>query len=133
MFKKTNKATYKSIRCINKLDPTYIIGISPVEIAEETIKLSNDKTKTLNIKFISHKHYGEVTLDVAKAIVKSYIKKYDKSAEVNTFKLNGNSDWFDKNTRVGIINMVNLFDFNETWQGVTLSLLSAVFSTFTLS
>ena len=45
--------------------------------------------------------------DIKKEIL-SLQEEYDNSAEVNSFYLNGERVWFDKATRVGLVNSLNL-------------------------
>ena len=51
------------------------------------------------------------TVEQANELVKEQvvdeINDYDKSAEVNSFYINGERCWFDKHTRVGLVNTIN--------------------------
>lgn len=47
-------------------------------------------------------------LDLAKEIKVNQITDFDISKEVNSFFLNGNQVWLDKNTRVGLMNSLSI-------------------------
>ena len=47
-------------------------------------------------------------LDKAKEAKIEKIKDYDKSEGVNSFTLNGNLVWLDKDTRVGLVNSLQI-------------------------
>jgi hypothetical protein len=49
-----------------------------------------------------------ITLEKAKEILLKKIEDYDTSKSVNSFILNGNSVWLDKNTRVGLMNSMSI-------------------------
>lgn len=50
----------------------------------------------------------ESDLDIAKHKVIKKIDEYDKSSNVNSFTINGLNVWFDKDTRVGLMNSLNI-------------------------
>lgn len=47
------------------------------------------------------------------------IQEYDKSSNVNSFYIDGQSMWLDKETRLGLVNSINL----QKKQGVTITIL----------
>lgn len=51
--------------------------------------------------------YGKVFPKTLIQILKEKIKLYDNSEEVNSFLINGNKFWLDKNTRIGLMHLVN--------------------------
>ena len=50
----------------------------------------------------------KITLEKAKEQKIAKIIDYDKSEGVNSFNLNGNLVWLDKNTRVGLVNSLQI-------------------------
>jgi len=61
------------------------------------------------VKLEYAKATGSVSdLDAAKQHVLSEIEAYDTSSAVNGFKLNGQTVWLDKATRVGLMNSTNI-------------------------
>lgn len=71
---------------------------------------SNDQIE--DIKYMIKVDFGKAEekspLDIAKEKVIREIDNYDTSIEVNSFKLNGISVWLDKDTRVGLMNSINI-------------------------
>lgn len=53
------------------------------------------------------KLYGKTFPKNLKKVLTYKINQYDKSPEVNSFTYNNNSYWFDKDTRVGLMNLAN--------------------------
>lgn len=53
-----------------------------------------------------------ISLGDAKRIVKDKIEQYDKSEFINVFYINGSKGWLDKNTRVGLLNSINIEKLN---------------------
>ena len=51
---------------------------------------------------------NKFTLEKAKERKIANILDYDKSEGVNSFTLNGNLAWLDKNTRVGLVNSLQI-------------------------
>lgn len=52
--------------------------------------------------------FEERCLNSVKTELIDKVNKYDVSDDVNAFILNGNIAWLDKNTRVGLVNSVNM-------------------------
>ena len=50
---------------------------------------------------------GSVNFDVLKTVLLQKIKHYDKSTNVNSFEYCKNLYWFDKNTRLSLVNLAN--------------------------
>lgn len=50
---------------------------------------------------------GRYYLSTLLTIIEALIKAYDKSSNVNSFYYKGKKYWLDKNTRVGLQNLVN--------------------------
>lgn len=51
--------------------------------------------------------YGKTFPKNLRKVLTYKINQYDKSPEINSFIYNNNSYWFDKNTRVGLMNLAN--------------------------
>lgn len=51
---------------------------------------------------------GKLDLEVVKSQKIVKIQDYDKSEGVNSFELNGNLVWLDKDTRVGLVNSLQI-------------------------
>lgn len=51
--------------------------------------------------------YGSTFPKNLRKVLTYKINQYDKSPEVNSFTYNNNSYWFDKDTRVGLMNLAN--------------------------
>ena len=49
-----------------------------------------------------------ITVEKAKDIIINRINEYDTSPEVNSFIMNGATIWLDKDTRVGLMNSINI-------------------------
>lgn len=69
---------------------------------EQLIKLPLKGWMQLLIFKDNYVHYNEL-----QTILKVLINQHDKSPEVNSFIYNNNSYWFDKDTRVGLMNLAN--------------------------
>lgn len=54
--------------------------------------------------------YGKTFPKNLRKVLTYKINQYDKSPEVNSFIYNNNSYWFDKDTRVGLMNLANCSD-----------------------
>lgn len=69
---------------------------------EQLIKLPLKGWMQLLIFKDNYVHHSEL-----QTILKVLINQHDKSPEVNSFIYNNNSYWFDKDTRVGLMNLAN--------------------------
>lgn len=86
--------------------------------AEMSAKVASDASSDEVVEYLGFidwvkLEYGKVTgsvseLDAAKQQKMSEIEAYDKSDKVNGFKLNGQTVWLDKATRVGLMNSTNI-------------------------
>lgn len=52
-------------------------------------------------------YYKTVNTHLLRTVLEGKIKHYDTSDEVNSFLINGNKFWLDKNTRVGLMHLAN--------------------------
>ena len=87
---------------------------------EFSVKRNSSLEQMLNSKLINlpmknwyellMKKDGIVPVYVLKEILLEKIRVYDKSTEINSFTLNGIVYWFDKATRVSLVNLVNSCD-----------------------
>lgn len=76
---------------------------------KEFIVLANED----EIKAIIQAFNADDDIEAWKTIRTAQIEAYDASHYVNNFKLNGTNAWLDKNTRVGLVNMLNS-DWGDT-------------------
>lgn len=76
---------------------------------KEFIVLANED----EIKAIIQAFKADDDIEAWKAIRIAQIEAYDTSPYVNNFKLNGVNAWLDKNTRVGLVNMLQS-DWGDT-------------------
>lgn len=91
------------IELINSIKDKYIIRLSPNN--KNIIKDEYDTSDTRYVSIIVN-NKPNIT-DIKKELL-SLQKEYDNSSEVNSFYINGKRVWFDKVTRVGIVNAINL-------------------------
>lgn len=72
--------------------------------------LTNYSSKALDLSewnILIKKLYGKTFPKNLRKVLTYKINQYDKSPEVNSFIYNNNSYWFDKDTRVGLVNLAN--------------------------
>ena len=72
---------------------------------EELLKLSLNKWKDLLVQ----RYQNVIPTDLLKVLI-AKIKHYDTSLNVNSFFVNNNKYWLDKNTRVGLMHLANCSD-----------------------
>lgn len=92
----------------------YKITLSHVNINNQQVSKSElYKILELDLSGISIQELAEmfkklygIPSNFSEYVVKK-IKEYDKSADVNSFYYNGNTYWFDKNTRLGLMNLLS--------------------------
>lgn len=78
----------------------------------------------------------EELLARAKDIKISEIESYDNSEEVNSFTINGIKGWLDRNTRVALLNALNVVedlgeeDYSVWFEGVSMTLPISVIKKF---
>lgn len=97
------KSELNPIECINPYKGRYIVRLSPnsknIPKNEENIYDTRIMSITVNNK--------PNLYDIKKELL-SLQKEYDNSIEVNSFYIDKKRIWFDKATRVGLVNTINL-------------------------
>lgn len=93
------------IECINPKNDKHIIRLSPNSKNLDTEYTSNGSFDGRVMSIIVN---SKPTLYEIKTHLLSLQKEYDNDIEVNCFILNNNKVWLDKNTRVGLFNLLNL-------------------------
>lgn len=78
-----------------------------MELVLNDILTSGEQASMEEIKEICE-GLGAEPLEYMRKAMLSYIEKYDISSSVNEFELNGIQTWFDKATRVGLMNSINV-------------------------
>lgn len=78
-----------------------------MELVLNDILTSGEQASMEEIKEICE-GIGVEPLEYMRNAMLSYIEKYDISSSVNEFELNGMQAWFDKATRVGLMNSINV-------------------------
>ena len=96
------KEEFVSLECINIKTDKHILRLSPNENFTPEGESKDD------IRFIPIYVNNKPNIKEIKELLLSLQAEYDNSAEVNSFYLNGKRVWFDKATRVGLINSFNL-------------------------
>lgn len=96
------KEEFVNLECINVKTDKHILRLSPNENFTP-----EDESKD-NIRFIPIYVNNKPNIKEIKDLLLSLQAEYDNSAEVNSFYINGKRVWFDKATRVGLINSLNL-------------------------
>ena len=97
------KSELNSIECINPYKGRYIIRLSP-----NSKNIPKDEENIYDTRITSIIVNNKLNLYDIKKELLSLQKEYDNSSEVNSFYINGKRIWFDKVTRVGIVNAINL-------------------------
>ena len=95
------KETFVPVNNINPFRGTYYLGFSAIDLA--TPDESNN-----DMKFLLVRHDAPVNLELIKPILINLIKEYDKSDEINCVYIGEDKTWFDKNTRVGLVNSLKI-------------------------
>ena len=80
-----------------------------VNVLNNTELLSEHSLKELDVLY--KKYFGEYQYTYPE-ILQQKIKIYDSSKDVNSFEYKDQSYWLDKNTRVGLMNLLNCVDDN---------------------
>lgn len=78
-----------------------------MELVLNDILTSGEQASMEEIKQICE-GLGIEPLEYMRKAMLYYIEKYDISSSVNEFELNGMQTWFDKATRVGLVNSINV-------------------------
>ena len=96
------KEEFISLECINSKTDKHILRLSPNENFTPEGESKDD------IRFIPIYVNNKPNVKEIKKLLLSLQTKYDNSAEVNSFYLNGKRVWLDKATRVGLVNSLNI-------------------------
>lgn len=91
------------LECTNPYNSKHILRLSP-----NSKNIINIENIDIDTRILSIKVNNKPTLFEIKNILLSLQKEYDNSDEVNIFILNEHKVWLDKNTRVGLFNLLNL-------------------------
>ena len=102
------KEEFISLECINTKTDKHIIRLSP-----NGNFILKDESKD-DIRFIPIYINNKPNVKEIKKLLLSLQAEYDNSAEVNSFYLNGKRIWFDKATRVGLFNILNIEKASNT-------------------
>ena len=102
------KEEFISLECINTKTDKHIIRLSP-----NGNFILKDESKD-DIRFIPIYINNKPNVKEIKKLLLSLQAEYDNSAEVNSFYLNGKRVWFDKATRVGLFNILNIEKASNT-------------------
>lgn len=97
------KSELNSIECINPYKGRYIIRLSP-----NSKNIPKDEENIYNTRITSIIVNNKPNLYDIKKELLFLQKEYDNSIEVNSFYINRKRIWFNKATRVGIVNAINL-------------------------
>lgn len=102
------KEGFVNVECINIKTDKHILRLSPNENF-----ILEDKNED-DIRFIPIYVNNKPNIKEIKKILLSLQKEYDNSAEVNSFYINDKRVWFDKDTRVGLFNLLNMEKASNT-------------------
>lgn len=102
------KEEFISLECINTKTDKHIIRLSP-----NGNFILKDESKD-DIRFIPIYIDNKPNVKEIKKLLLSLQTEYDNSAEVNSIYLNGKRVWFDKATRVGLFNILNIEKASNT-------------------
>ena len=102
------KEEFVSLECVNAKTDKHIIRLSP-----NGNFILKDESKD-DIRFIPIYINNKPNVKEIKKLLLSLQAEYDNSAEVNSFYLNGKRVWFDKATRVGLFNILNIEKASNT-------------------
>lgn len=96
------KEEFISLECINSKTDKHILRLSP------NGNFTPESESKDDIRFIPIYVNNKPNIKEIKELLLSLQAEYDNSAEVNSFYLNGKRVWFDKDTRVGLFNLLNI-------------------------
>lgn len=96
------KEEFVSLECINVKTDKHLLRLSP------NGNFTPEGENKDDIRFIPIYVNNKPNVKEIKELLLSLQAEYDNSTEVNSFYLNGKRVWFDKATRVGLINSFNL-------------------------
>lgn len=91
------------LECINPKNYKHILRLSPN--SKNMIQDEQDNNDTRIVSIIVN---NKPSIDDIKKHLLSLQKEYDSSFEVNCFILGGKKVWLDKDTRVGLFNLLNI-------------------------
>ena len=97
------KSELIGLELINPIKDKYILRLSP-----NNKNIIKDEYDIFDTRYVSIIVNNCPTIDDIKKELLFLQKEYDNSSEVNSFYINGKRVWFDKVTRVGIVNAINL-------------------------
>lgn len=98
----SKKEDFVGLECVNTKTGKHILRLSP------NSNFTSESEQQYDIRFISIFVNNYPSVKEIKSILLSLQAEYDNSAEVNSFYFNGKRVWFDKATRVGLVNSLNL-------------------------
>ena len=102
------KEEFVSLECINVKTDKHILRLSP------NGNFTPESESKDDIRFIPIYVNNKPNIKKIKELLLSLQAKYDNSAEVNSFYLNDKRVWFDKDTRVGLFNLLNIEKASNT-------------------
>ncbi len=94
---------FESIICTNPYKDKYLLNLTP-----NNKNLIKEENNDCDIRYLSKKVNHYPTVDDIKNILLDLQVQYDNSEEVNSFYIDNKKVWFDKATRVGLVNAINL-------------------------
>ena len=97
------------LECINPKNDRHILRLSPN--SKNIIQDEQDNNDTRIVSIIVN---NKPSIDDIKKHLLSLQKEYDSSFEVNCFILGGKKVWLNKDTRVGIFNLLNIEKASNT-------------------
>lgn len=97
------------LECINPKNDKYILRLSPN--SKNMVQDEQDSNDTRIVSIIVN---NKPSIDDIKKHLLSLQKEYDSSLEVNCFILGGKKVWLDKDTRVGLFNLINIEKASNT-------------------
>lgn len=100
-WNKCNKENFNPFNNINPRRGTYYLGFSPIDLPE--VNEDGD-----NMKYLQVYHNAPIHLSLVKPLLLDLIKQYDKSDEINVVYINNDKTWFDKDTRVSLVNSLKI-------------------------
>ena len=97
------------LECINPNNDRHILRLSP-----NSKNMIQDEQDNNDIRIVSIIVNNKPSIDDIKKHLLSLQKEYDSSFEVNCFILGGKKVWLDKDTRVGLFNLLNIEKASNT-------------------
>lgn len=97
------------LECINPKNDKHILRLSP-----NSKNIIQDEQETNDTRIVSIIVNNKPSIDDIKKHLLSLQKEYDSSFEVNCFILGGKKVWLDKDTRVGLFNLLNIEKASNT-------------------